>query len=281
MLRMKSSYKKICFGIVALSALALLMASCAPYQANKGQAYFKQRGKASWYGPGFAGRKTANGERFNPNQLTAAHKKLPFNTTLRVTNLDNGKSVIVRINDRGPYAGRRIIDLSKAAAKKIDMLGSGTAMVEIETVSPGKKQKHKEIAETAPNKSEGLLLAKRGPVRRNGVEYLIEKEGVGKNPAPSSEVDEIKRVEEIVAETRESKTPRQKPEPIPAKTSNIEDSFVVTTSKSPESPKAKPAKRAQAPKASPQAPPTPAAAPETAAKPEPAEEPYSVNDETF
>lgn len=111
------------------------MASCASHHASTRPLHYSTKGKASWYGPGFAGRLTANGERFNPNELTAAHRSLPFNTRVRVTHLENGKSVIVRINDRGPFVGRRIIDLSKAAAKKLDMLGSGTASVEVVAVS--------------------------------------------------------------------------------------------------------------------------------------------------
>ncbi|MEO1295266.1 MAG: septal ring lytic transglycosylase RlpA family protein [Cyanobacteria bacterium J06636_16] len=82
-------------------------------------------GSASWYGPGFHGRKTANGERFDENTLTAAHKTLPFNTRLKVTNRLNGKSVVVRINDRGPYIGNRTLDLSKAAAQCLGSVGTG------------------------------------------------------------------------------------------------------------------------------------------------------------
>lgn len=94
------------------------------------------RGIASWYGPGFHGRRTANGETYNQEELTAAHKSLPFNTLVRVENIDNGKSVIVRINDRGPYKGNRIIDLSHKAAVQIDMVGSGTADVRITIINP-------------------------------------------------------------------------------------------------------------------------------------------------
>jgi rare lipoprotein A len=84
-----------------------------------------QKGVASWYGPGFHGKKTANGERFNTNDLTAAHKTLAFGTQLRVTNERTGKSVVVRINDRGPYAHGRVIDLSKAAAQAVGIEGVG------------------------------------------------------------------------------------------------------------------------------------------------------------
>lgn len=88
-------------------------------------------GMASWYGPNFHGKLTANGETFNMNDLTAAHKTLPFNTVVKVENLDNNRSVIVRINDRGPYVGDRIIDLSKKSAEEVDMIGAGTANVRI------------------------------------------------------------------------------------------------------------------------------------------------------
>jgi len=92
---------------------------------------FTQKGIASWYGPKFHGKLTSNKERYDMYQLTAAHKTLPFNTKVRVTNLENGLSVLVRINDRGPFVGDRIIDLSLAAAKKLNMLKSGTTSVEL------------------------------------------------------------------------------------------------------------------------------------------------------
>ncbi len=95
---------------------------------------FVQEGEASWYGPGFHGRKTASGERFNTNDMTAAHKTLPFGTVLKVTNLSNDKFVIVTINDRGPFIRGRIIDLSKAAKDAIDM--GGTTQVRLEVYTP-------------------------------------------------------------------------------------------------------------------------------------------------
>ena len=88
-------------------------------------------GKASWYGPNFHGRRTANGEVFNQNALTAAHPSLKFGTKVKVTNLNNGRSVVVRINDRGPYAGGRVIDLSAAAARSLNMVRSGVARVKV------------------------------------------------------------------------------------------------------------------------------------------------------
>ena len=94
-----------------------------------GEAAAKQCGSASWYGPGFHGRTTANGERFNQNAMTAAHKGLRFGSKVRVTNQLNGKSLTLRINDRGPYAKGRIIDVSKAAAGKLGFRGRGHAPV--------------------------------------------------------------------------------------------------------------------------------------------------------
>ncbi|MEO8389544.1 MAG: septal ring lytic transglycosylase RlpA family protein [Polaromonas sp.] len=84
-----------------------------------------QRGQASWYGPRFNGRRTASGERFDMQELTAAHRTLPFGTLVRVHSLVNGRDVDVRVTDRGPYSGNRIIDLSRAAAEELGMLGMG------------------------------------------------------------------------------------------------------------------------------------------------------------
>lgn len=99
---------------------------------------FTEVGEASWYGPGFHGRKTANGERYNQNELTAAHKELPINSVVRVTHEVTGKSVVVRINDRGPFHGDRVIDMSFAAAKAIGMVQQGKAQVTIELLPKGK-----------------------------------------------------------------------------------------------------------------------------------------------
>lgn len=88
-----------------------------------------EEGIASWYGPKFHGRRTANGEQYDMNQLTAAHRTLPFNSIVKVRNLANGHSVMVRINDRGPFAKNRIIDLSRKAAREIGLIGPGTARV--------------------------------------------------------------------------------------------------------------------------------------------------------
>jgi rare lipoprotein A len=98
---------------------------------------FVQRGVASWYGTKFHGRPTSSGEVYNMHAMTAAHKTLPIPVYVHVKNLDNGRSLVVRVNDRGPFVADRIIDLSYAAAKKLGVDGPGTANVEISTVGPG------------------------------------------------------------------------------------------------------------------------------------------------
>lgn len=91
-------------------------------------------GQASWYGPGFFGNRTANGEVFRPGTLTAAHRTLPFGTKVRVTNLWNGRSAVVRINDRGPFHGARVIDLAHGAASQLGLMVSGVAEVKLEVL---------------------------------------------------------------------------------------------------------------------------------------------------
>ncbi|MDO4435606.1 MAG: septal ring lytic transglycosylase RlpA family protein [Cardiobacteriaceae bacterium] len=104
------------------------------YHAMKDAKGFEQYGKASWYGPGFHGRKTANGERYDMHDLTAAHKELPLGSKVEVTNTANGRKVVVRINDRGPFHGNRVLDLSKAAADKLGVLQQGVANVHIRVI---------------------------------------------------------------------------------------------------------------------------------------------------
>ncbi len=108
-------------------------------------------GYASWYGGKFQGRLTANGEVFDTYKFTAAHKTLPFNTIVKVTNISNKKTVIVRINDRGPFIKNRIIDLSKVAAEALDMINSGTAYVKVEIVE--------QVNEIDKNKSALIQIA--------------------------------------------------------------------------------------------------------------------------
>src|SRR5207249_9017358 len=96
---------------------------------------YTEEGNASWYGEPFNGRRASNGEIYDMYKLTAAHRTLPFDTMVRVTNLNNGKSTAVRITDRGPFVENRIIDLSLAAAREIDLVGPGVALVRVEVLS--------------------------------------------------------------------------------------------------------------------------------------------------
>ena len=105
------------------------------YQPLKSAQGYRERGIASWYGKKFHGQRTANGETYNMYAMTAAHKTLPLPSYVRVRNLSNGESVVVRVNDRGPFREGRIIDLSYAAATKLGTLGSGTGIVEVEALS--------------------------------------------------------------------------------------------------------------------------------------------------
>jgi len=130
--------------IAALAVFAGLSLSLSPLSAFGPKRYHEgetEKGDASWYGAGFQGKQTADGEIFNKNEMTAAHRHLPFNSIVRVTNLSNGISVEVRINDRGPYEDGRIIDVSEAAADILQMKKSGVIPVEIEVIqlgSPGR-----------------------------------------------------------------------------------------------------------------------------------------------
>ena len=114
------------FPLIALILAVVLAGGCS--SASK-----QQDGMASWYGPKHHGKKTASGQPFNQNDLTAAHPSLPFGTQVRVTNLANSRQVVVSINDRGPYKSGRIIDLSRAAARKLEI--DGIARVRVEVLS--------------------------------------------------------------------------------------------------------------------------------------------------
>jgi rare lipoprotein A len=107
------------------------------YQVLSSADNFFERGVASWYGPDFQGHSTSSGERYDMYLMTAAHRTLPIPCYARVTNLSNGRSVVVRINDRGPFVGNRIVDLSYSAATRLDIVRTGTAFVELRTISPG------------------------------------------------------------------------------------------------------------------------------------------------
>jgi len=128
---------------VAAAAAAILL--CAPAAgprhdpaghvaapAVQASSEWTQSGRVSWYGPGFHGRQTASGEIFDSGDLTMAHRSLPLGSEVRVTNLDNDRSVVLRVNDRGPYVDGRIADLSRAAAKRLDFLDDGVVRARIE-----------------------------------------------------------------------------------------------------------------------------------------------------
>jgi rare lipoprotein A len=122
-----------------LVALALLAAGCAsaggPARGSRPASGVRvEEGVASWYGAAHHGRRTASGKRFDMGAMTAAHRSLPFGARVRVTSLATGRAVVVRVNDRGPYAGGRIIDLSRAAAEQLGIVHAGTARVRIEIV---------------------------------------------------------------------------------------------------------------------------------------------------
>ncbi|SFH77918.1 septal ring lytic transglycosylase RlpA family protein [Modicisalibacter xianhensis] len=117
---------------LSLASVALFLGGCASHSADPGQgAYTAQQGQAAYYSDAYQGNRTANGERYDRNALTAAHRSLPFGTRVNVTNLNNGRNVTVRINDRGPFTRGRIIDLSRRAAQQLGMIRSGTAPVRV------------------------------------------------------------------------------------------------------------------------------------------------------
>ena len=123
-----------------------------PYQIDgtwyypREQPDYDETGVASWYGPNFYGQRTANGEVYNAGDLTAAHRTLPMPVNVRVTNLDNGKSMVLRVNDRGPYAKGRIIDVSEQAAKLLGFYGIGTARVRVTYRFPGDAARRRAVA---------------------------------------------------------------------------------------------------------------------------------------
>jgi rare lipoprotein A len=141
-----------------------------PYQVDnvwyypREQPDYDETGIASWYGPTFYGHPTANGEMYDGNKLTAAHKTLPLPVNVRVTNLDNGKSLVVRVNDRGPFARGRIIDLSKRAAELLDVVQTGTARVRITYLTRADLNGGPPPNETPPDIAKALPAAPSGRV---------------------------------------------------------------------------------------------------------------------
>lgn len=124
------------------------------YRVLKSANGYRERGSATWYGRNFHHKRTSSGERYNMHALTAAHRTLPLNSYVKVTNLKNGRSVVVRINDRGPFHSNRLIDLSYAAAQGIGLFPAGMAQVEIEVSSPQKIHRpiHKPVVKKTPHR---------------------------------------------------------------------------------------------------------------------------------
>ena len=120
--------------LLLIAITSLLLSACASQGQVDPHGYHAE-GQASYYGARHHGNKTASGERFDQNALTAAHRSLPFGSRVQVTNLRNDKTVVVRINDRGPYAKKRIIDLSQKAAEQLDMLRDGVVPVRVEQLA--------------------------------------------------------------------------------------------------------------------------------------------------
>jgi rare lipoprotein A len=149
-----------------------------PYQIDnvwyypREQPDYDETGIASWYGPTFYGHRTANGEMYDGNQLTAAHRTLPMPVNVRVTNLDNGKSIIVRVNDRGPYARGRIIDLSAKAAQLLDVVKSGTARVRVTYLARADLNGGPPPSETPPDIASALPAVPAGKVESSGLATL-------------------------------------------------------------------------------------------------------------
>ena len=131
---MKGSLKSV-LACAMLSSVIVMGPSESTAEELKDTVVRSLSGVASWYGGRFHGRKTANGERYDMHKLTAAHKTLPFGTKVRVTNSRTGQSVVVRINDRGPFVGSRVIDLSRGAASAVGMIEAGVARVKLEILS--------------------------------------------------------------------------------------------------------------------------------------------------
>ena len=122
---------------VILALLAILASGCSMHRYDKPRVGTTQRGVASWYGEPFHGRKTASGEVYDMHGLSAAHKELPLGTVVWVKNLDNGRELELRVNDRGPFVKGRVLDVSYAAAKRLGMVGPGTAKIELRVVRLG------------------------------------------------------------------------------------------------------------------------------------------------
>ena len=144
---------------------------------------YMERGVASWYGPGFHANQTSNGERYDMYAMTAAHKTLPLPTWVEVTNLRNGRSITVRVNDRGPFKDGRIIDLSYSAAEKLDMLRDGTTFVEVRALAADAAPVEAVVAAESMQSSQLFVQAGAFQTEANATSLLskLGREGVGRS----------------------------------------------------------------------------------------------------
>jgi rare lipoprotein A len=134
---MRLPVKRLIRGALLATCVAVTNAGAAPRDGAR----YEATGHASWYGDELRGRKTANGERFDPDGLSAAHRTLPLQSYVEVTTLDTGRTILVRINDRGPYHGNRLIDLSHGAARQLGIVGHGARLVRVRRVEPSANEK--------------------------------------------------------------------------------------------------------------------------------------------
>jgi rare lipoprotein A len=142
------------------------------YHTLPGSDGYRERGVASWYGTKFHGHRTSSGESYDMYKMSAAHKTLPLPTYARVTNLRNGKSVVVKINDRGPFHENRLIDLSYAAASRLGILGEGTGLVEVEAINPGQPVQRPRQASNLASKPKLQTRAATSPTADEPLLYL-------------------------------------------------------------------------------------------------------------
>lgn len=168
-----NAHKTRTYGLVMVGVVSFFLGLfLSPNYANaRSNSPMVQEGTASWYGGKFHGRKTASGERFNTYDLTAAHRTLPMNTLVKVTNLSNGKSVVVRINDRGPYVGKRVIDLSYSAANELGFVKRGVAKVRLERIPRAKPQ----LIEENPNPEVYTVMEAQDPAMENAIIQVIQE----------------------------------------------------------------------------------------------------------
>lgn len=175
------------------------------YYLENETAGFRQKGHASWYGTKFHGLRTANGEIYDMYGMTAAHKTLPIPSYVKVTNLDNGRSVVVRINDRGPFHGGRIIDLTYTAAKKLGFVAQGTAPVEVEYIDPLQSQPAGQTATrepvVQPSVSDPTVDEATAPTPKDSAGYAIPKDTFLQVGAFSSESSALNLQKRLIALT--------------------------------------------------------------------------------